>query len=52
MIQSFSSLTPAGSVRCDRDLLLDPARVLTELALGTVGVAVAAANRLKITRLG
>ena len=42
----FQALTSAWSVDGDGDLLLDPARVLPQLALRPVRVAVAPAHRL------
>ena len=44
----FQALTSAGSVHGDGDLLLDPARVLPQLALRPVRVAVAPAHRLRM----
>ena len=47
----FQALTSAWSVDGDGDLLLDPARVLPQLALRPVRVAVAPAHRLRLERI-
>ena len=47
----FQALTSAWSVDGDGDLLLDPARVLPQLALRPVRVAVAPAHRLRLERV-
>ena len=47
IIRFVHLITSAWSIECDCHFLLQPARILPQLALGTVGVAVTATNSLK-----